>query len=394
MATHAIFALTAGTDELSLALRTGADLVRKGHDVWLYGRPATSEQALVEGIPFHEVDAEDIAGNIEAIAEESDSVLVVDFLATFSLLSMTKGATDRVRKLGKVIVIDPWNIGEGDRVLDTPFASRTLAKETLLTSKRLVPSFSGSKSKSAFRVFPKKPEGDDAARRASARRALGVEKDERVLLLTTGALQIDAAHENAKVKQLVRHVPRLLVERVAMLEGVRLLHVGPAPVDGTEPLGDRYTWMVPPSTKHLHNRFAAADAVLCLDVVASSIAWAGAWKIPAMVAVNGFDVKTPGKLDAPFELTKGTRAWLADSTPLPRFRLCPLGLWQTLEPTTADLPYVPLEILDETGFLEVGRALLFDEAERDRAVRDSASCISDAAALPDAAELWEKLASV
>ena len=101
---------------------------------------------MLEGIPFHEVDAEDVAGNIEAIAEESDSVLVADFLTTFSLLSATKGAAERVRKLDKVIALDPWNIGEGDRVLDTLFASRTLPKETLLTTKRLVPSMTKTSS--------------------------------------------------------------------------------------------------------------------------------------------------------------------------------------------------------------------------------------------------------
>jgi hypothetical protein len=147
--------------------------VARGHDVWLYGRRETEEAAQLEGIPFHEVDAEDVAGNIEAIAEESDSLLVADFLTTYSMLAATKGAADRVRKLGKVIALDPWNIGEGERVLDTPFAHRTLAKETLLTPKRLVPSHGSISGSSAFRGFPDVPEGDPAARRASARRALG-----------------------------------------------------------------------------------------------------------------------------------------------------------------------------------------------------------------------------
>jgi hypothetical protein len=391
MATHAIFALTAGTDELTLALKAGADLAAKGHDVWLHGRPETADAAAVEGIPFHAVDAEDVAGCIEAIAEENDSVLVVDFLTTFSLLSSAKGALERVQKLGKVVVLDPWNIGEGDRVLDTPFAKRTLGKETLLTKKRLVPSLVRTTSANAFRAYPEKPEGDPAARRAGARRALGVREKERVLLLSTSSLQVESVHDDSKIRQLARRTTRLVVERVAKIENARLLHVGPAPLGWTEPLGDRYTWMVPPGTKHLHNRFAAADAALVLDVTSSAIAWAATWGIPVMALVNGFDVKTAtAKFEASFLLTEGTRAWLAESTPLPKFRICPLGLWQTLEPAS-EPPYFPLELLDETSFLDTCRALLFDEAERARALRDSASCMSDTASLPSAAELWEKL---
>lgn len=392
MATHGIFALTGGTDELQTALKAGADLVAKGHDVWLYGREATGEQAMLEGIPFHEVDAEDVAGNLEAIAEELDSILVADFLSTFGLLAQTRDGLERVRKLGKVIVLDPWNIGEGDRVIDTPFSSHRLPKETMLGAKRMVPAFHGGPH--AYRDFPDRPEGDVEARRTSARRALGIEKKERVILLTTTTVQVQAAHEDARVKQLIRRTLRRIVELVAKIEGVRVVHVGPSPLEWIEPLADRYTWLVPPGTKHLHNRFAAADAVMTLDLASSAIAWAASWQIPAMAMVNSFDLKTTSsKLDANFALTEGTRAWLTDSTPLPKFRLCPLGLWQTLEPTQIDLAYVPLEILDEVSVLDACRALLFDENERGRAVRDSASCVEAAKDLPTAAELWEKLAS-
>lgn len=395
MATHSIFALTAGTDELVLALKAGAELVQKGHDVWLYGSDETAEAAQLEGIPHHEVDAEDVAGCIEAIAEESDSVLVVDLLPTVSALSRSKGALDRVRKIEKLVALDPWDIGEGGRVLDAAGALRELPIGTMLTSKRLVPSPTCGVSASAFRSTPSKPDGDDAARRTRARRALGIEERERLLVVTTNAMQVEHAHGEAVMKQLARRAPKLLAEHLARLDGVRVLHMGPAPLPWEDTLEGRYTWMVPPGTRHLHNRFAACDALLVLDSASWSIAWAACWGVPAMAIINSFEVK--GAKDAPkvlFSITERTRAWLGESVPLPKFRVCPLGLWQTLEPPPAtDLPYVPLELLDEASFTDSCRALLFDESERARALRDTATVVEEAASLPTAAELWEKLAS-
>ena len=55
MATHSIFALTAGTDELVLSLKAGAELAVKGHDVWLHGTRGTAEYLQAAGVPVEAV---------------------------------------------------------------------------------------------------------------------------------------------------------------------------------------------------------------------------------------------------------------------------------------------------------------------------------------------------
>src|SRR5581483_2043492 len=97
MATHAILSLTQSTDELLVALDAARDLVRKGHDVWLHGVRGTEDIATAHGIPFHGVEAEDVAGLIDALAEDADSVLLTDLLTTLNALGGKKDALEQVR---------------------------------------------------------------------------------------------------------------------------------------------------------------------------------------------------------------------------------------------------------------------------------------------------------
>jgi hypothetical protein len=394
MATHSILSLAQSTDELVLALAAGRDLVAKGHDVWLHGVRGTGEAALAEGIPHHGVEAEDVAGLIDALAEEADSVLVTDFLVVLNKLGAEKGALEKIREQEKLIVLDPWNIGEGNRVLDLGSSNATLPQTTLLTKKRLVPSpMAPANAPGAFRAIPTKPEGDDAERRSRARRALQIDDDERVLLVMTNAVQVEDAHDDKAMQHVLRRVVRLLGERLSSIEKLHVLHVGPGPFPWKKGVG-RYTWLVTPSTRHLHNRFAAADAVLLLDAASWSIGWSMAWRKPVMTVINSTAVKKADqRLDTNFELTGAMKKWLAESVPLPKMRVCPLGLYQTLEPAVVDLPYRPLELLDEASFVDTCRALLFDETERARSIEDLDTFANERTELPTAAELWAKIAA-
>ena len=62
MGTHSIFALSAGTDELTLSLMAGAELVAKGHDVWVYGPQATAEAEPLEEPPGTRSGAAGLSG--------------------------------------------------------------------------------------------------------------------------------------------------------------------------------------------------------------------------------------------------------------------------------------------------------------------------------------------
>ena len=72
-----------------------------------------------------------------------------------------------------------------------------------------------------------------------------------------------------------------------------------------------------------------------------------------------------------------------------RARALPFG---TLD-RGSEVPYTPLELLDELGFADVTRALVADTSERKRAVAEATRIAQASAQLPTAAEVWEKLAA-
>jgi hypothetical protein len=394
MAKHALFALSGRWDELELAIRLAKELASRQHDVSIHGPAAVAETASLDGIAFHEVDGDDVALALEAATEDNDSVLVVDLLATVGALGQQK-KIEEARKNQKLIALDPWDIGLGAKVLDVGKTTRTLPKTVLLTDKRLVPAPGAAPdTRGAFRAAPDLPEGDPEERRARARRALGVKKDERVLLVVTGNWQTEHAQIDAEAKMLVRRVPKLLGALIAELgDDVRVVHSGPARMEWPE-LGDRYTWVVPAGTRRTHNRFAAADALLTLDVSASALAWAVTWRVPSIAIINSCagDSLERVRKDASFTLTDRVEKWLEPSLPLRKFRAWPVGLHACLEPAPGrDLPYLPIELLDDRGFCDGVRAYLSDASERKRAKRDLDAIAKQLANLPTGGDLWETM---
>ena len=398
MARHALFAIAGQGEALDVALRVAVEARERGHDVALHAPAHCAWAARVEKLPFHEVDVEDAEMAIAAVCDEADTVLVVDLLST--MWALGKDGTEHMRKNAKLVVLDPWDIALGGRTIDVASTRRDLPKGPLLTKKRLVPVPSGDPTaEGAFRALPEAP-ADKAARkdqRARARKALGVADDERVLLLPTGAWQSPGVQHDKECKLLAEHVPELLLGRVVDLgEEVHVVHASPWPLpDWEETLGERYHWVLPAGLARTHARYAAADLVVSLDTSAAAVAWAIAWKVPLLVVSNAFGGDKPEAVAraAKIKLGDKTRAWLDGATPLIPFRSWPVGLHRTLEPPPGAVPsWTEAELLDEVGFLEGAKALLFDEAERKRARREHGEYAATLADLKGGGALWEEIA--
>jgi hypothetical protein len=347
------------------------------------------DSASVEGIPFEKIDGDDVASALEAACEENDSVLVVDLLATVAALGPK---IEDARKNKKLVALDAWDIGRGAKMLDVGKTQRSLPKGTLLTEKRLVPSPSAMPDvDGAFRAVPDRPEKSDE-RRERARRALGMKNDDRVLLIVTGSWQSEGAQSDAESKQLARRVPKLLGELISEVD-IHVVHSSPTPWPD---FGKRYTWVVPAGIDRTHNRFAAADALLTLDVSSSALAWAIAWRVPSIAIINSYagDSLKRVQKDAPFTISDRVGTWLESSLPLQKFRAWPVGMHAALEPATGqELPYMPIELLDDRGFIDGVRAVLSDPSERKRAMRDQEEIAKSLANLPTGGDLWEMMAA-
>lgn len=397
MARHALFAIAAQDDALDVAVRVGLEARARGHDVALHAPPHAAYAAEAEGFAYTALDVEDAATCIDATCEEADTVLVVDVLSTISALGKT--GIERMRKNDKLVVLDPWDVALGDRTLDVAGTPLCLPKGALLSSQRLVPVPSSSPEvEGAFLALPEVPSDKErSTRRACARKALGVGPDDRVLLLGTGLWQAPQVQSDDACRRLARCVPALLLGRIAALgEHVHVLHVSPYPLAHWEArLGARYHWLVPAGVTRTGNRYAAADLVLTLDVAASAIGWAIAWAVPLLVVSSSFgganaaDVVAVAKL----EIGAETRAWLTDSVPLIPFRAWPVGLYRALQPAPGALPsWTEAELLDEIGFRDATRAMLFDTRERARAVAAHAQYVATLSGLKGGGEAWEEIA--
>jgi hypothetical protein len=396
MARHALFALVGQGEALDVAIRVGLEARERGHDVELHAPPHAAYTAKLEGLAYTELDVEDAALCIDAICEEADTVLVVDVLPTISALG--KAGLERMRKNGKLVVLDPWDVGLGGRTLDVATTRRDLPKGPLLSKKRLVPVPCASpESEGAFRALPEvPPEAERTARRASARKALGVGDDDRVLVLNTGLWQAPPLQRDAECRLLAKRVPELLLDRIdALGEHVHVLHVSPYSLPWEERLGARYHWVVPSGVARTGNRYAAADLVLTLDMSAAAVGWAIAWNAPLLVVSNAFGGTKAADVVRAAKLAIGdkTRAWLEESVPLIPFRSWPVGLHRTLQPPPGAAPsWTEAELLDEVGFHDASKALLFDAKEIDRARRAHAEYAETLAGLKGGGELWEELA--
>lgn len=397
MARHAIFAIMAQDDALDVAVRVGLEARARGHEVALHAPAHAAYAAQAEGLAYTALDVEDAGACIDATCEEADSVLVVDVLPTIAALG--KAGVERMRKNDKLVVLDPWDIALGDRTLDVATTPQALPKGALLSSKRLVPVPSNAAEiDGAFRALPEVPvEKDRAVRRASARKALGIGPNDRVLLLGTGLWQSPELQHDEECRVLARRVPALLLDRIAALgERVHVVNTSPYPLPHWEErLGARYHWLLPAGVARTGNRYAAADLVLTLDVSAAAVGWAIAWAVPLLVVSSSFGGATAGDVVATAKLEIGseTLAWLQTSVPLIPFRAWPAGLYRTLQPPPGAIPsWTEAELLDEIGFSDAARALLFDVRERARALSAHAEYAAALAGLKSGGERWEELA--
>ena len=146
----------------------------------------------------------------------------------------------------------------------------------------------------------------------------------------------------------------------------------------------------------MQNRFAAADAMLTLDVTSGALAWAVAHKLPTIALSSSIAAESKSALQKGVRFTIPPRvsAWAEQSFPLIRFRAWPLGLFQALEPAAGqDTPYLPIELLDEEGFLVSVQAYLFDASERKRAKADMDMILKSVQNLPSGGDLWEMMAA-
>ena len=216
-------------------------------------------------------------------------------------------------------------------------------------------------------------------------------------MLTSGAWQQPNAYYHQIPRRLAEHYPRI-VEMVTkrLAPNVRFVHVGPKAFEwGTSDA--RYRWVPQLAPAEFRALLVAADALLSLNVPATSLAAAIAAGTPSVVLVNSGRGDTLEEIvaSANHPLADDIRAWIGDVLPLRPFRVCPVGLYSFLEPVLANNPFreafEEVQLLDLDGAAAALTTLLEDAGARARMKVRQAAYREQIQKLPTAAERFDEL---
>jgi Family of unknown function (DUF6365) len=223
------------------------------------------------------------------------------------------------------------------------------------------------------------------------RQNLGLTDANRAVLFCTAGWQHGL--QDSDFHRLATAVPQLLWTYLAQVDPrVRLVHIGPVPLP-LEAAGDRYLWMPAVTPNNFDRLLGSVDLFLSANISATTVGRAITSGVPVVVVENSCRAETVADAEAVLggALSPALRAWFESAAPLYPFSLWPLGYWQFLRPLLRDNPYCSaidvLELMDEAGFVETCRQLLFNAQAREAAVARQARYVAQVRQLPTAAQL-------
>jgi hypothetical protein len=243
-----------------------------------------------------------------------------------------------------------------------------------------------------FRVWDR----DDrvsARTRNHLRTTLGLEKQDKLVLLATAAWQLGKGIRHRKQVLPVRDgMPRILAHYLQQLPPqTHFLLAGEAPEVLAELPGDRIHRLPPCLPDRFGNLLGAADAILSMNISATTVTRAVMAGVPAMVLGNRFDIgdqEDAGKAEAELGgFSPAVRENLPGAMPLYPFRLWPLSYYKFLTPLLTDNPFTAAvtraEILDEQAVTGGLTRLLYDQPTRSEALARQSAYADRVRALPD-----------
>jgi hypothetical protein len=243
-----------------------------------------------------------------------------------------------------------------------------------------------------FRVWDR----DDrisARTRGHLRTTLGLEKQDKLVLLATAAWQLGKGiRHRPQVVPVQDTMPRILAHYLQQLPPqTHFLLAGEAPEVLADLPGDRIHRLPPCLPDRFGNLVGAADAILSMNISATTVTRAVMAGVPAMVLGNRFairDAEDAGKAEAELGgFSPVVREQLPGALPLYPFRLWPLSYYKFLTPLLTDNPFTGAvshaEILDEPAVIGGLTRLLYDQPTRSQALARQSAYVDQVRALPD-----------
>jgi Family of unknown function (DUF6365) len=243
-----------------------------------------------------------------------------------------------------------------------------------------------------FRVWERE-DRISARTRGHLRTTLGLEKQDKLVMLATAAWQLGKGiPHRQQVAPVLDGMPRILAHYLQQLPPrTHFLLAGEAPEVLADLPGNRIHRLPPCLPDRFGNLIGAADAVLSLNIAATTVTRAVMAGVPAMVLGNRFDIGDPADAEqAEAEIggfSPAVRANLAGAMPLYPFRLWPLSFYKFLTPLLTGNPFTgavtQAEILDEQAVTGGLTRLLYDQPTRSEALARQSAYADRVRALPD-----------
>jgi len=343
--------------EVILGLRLAHELHAAGDRVKFLA--PQSHQLLLEKTPFAHGTIDPILGKLDVALPQvvqstgCDSVVLLDLFVMLLALGTTRVDPAFLDHLGvPTAALDIWDLRRSDLHVDLCGDVLVLPPSTnTIVPHRLVPvPFARPDALGAYCALPEPP--PSAVDRAAIRSQLGVPDGAPVVMLTTA--QFQAGGISAVQRKLAHAVPAELVQQSLALDpDLHVLHVGPRAIASSDA---RYHHRPQVAPIEFADLMRASDLLLTPNHGATGISLALVLGIPALAVIQ---------------------------TRTPRFRVCPLGLYDFMSPILQGNPYASVirtcEVDDVRAAL---RELLFDRETRSTYIASMRTYEEDVRRLP------------
>ncbi len=398
--THLFVAAQTAFGEAVLGLRIAHELHARGDRVAVLAGDSLS--VLLEGTPFRALlvsSGEHRRGLTKiilgAIADvRPDSVVLLDATLVYWLLKAQGADATFLRDVRvPVIGLDVWNTREAGLTWDLCGTTWEHSCYSLDVKHRLVPvPFAKPVGLPGLYNALPAPFVIDEDERQEVREDFGVGPKERLLLLTSARWQHPSTQAHDAGRRIAELLPVLAAELIARVgSDVRVVHVGPEAY-AMPGVGRRYTWLSQRSSARFAKVLAASDLLLSFNFSATTIVSAIASGLPVLLGINSYAGTADEVVQRlPQPPTDALRTWLKRASPIPAYRVWPLGLHRFLAPIAVGNPYTTavrlMEVLEERAFVDTMRTLLFDQGARAALVAQQAAYRLEVEKLPKAADL-------
>lgn len=345
--------------------RLAAAAVARGHDAFI-AAPSDNRAIVPAGVPFIPIDGAmtqlDTSAEVLARRVGCDVLVLVDASAVAKAGRALGWSVERVaRAAPRTVSIDCWNLTAPPATWDYGPVVEPLDRWLLEHTPVIRPApIARADAPGAYAALPAMvaPTADE---RAATRRRLGLPEDGPLLVWPTARWQVPHSHTVPALAAIAARLPDLVTPSLRALgDGVAIAHVSPAPLaESHQPPG--YRRLAPLPSADFEALLGAADALLCFNAAATSLATALALGVPTVVC-------------APREPDGARRVWA-----------WPLGLDDVLAPTVHGHPFYDTMTLVDAAGEALGAALhaaLFDAQVREARRAAQAAYRDQLAALP------------